>query len=205
METNLPTVQKFREMQFDLTAKEEQAENSQQTLASLKDEYKKMQADLEKLNTLDVKLDKEIQEAKARMNDLRQQVDDQDPNLIRAKNDAAMRELSHQKQALAMGRNALIQQTQLANAEYEAKQHQLASHDAFAAMENLEKKLVAQEAENQKIKEFIAATSVSGNYGQVVSEARQYLQALNDTLIQQCSNTLAGGMGTMGGMGSMMR
>lgn len=136
----------LRDMEDELEFKSRQLQNSETTQNRLEAELAKRQGELEKIESLDVKITQELQQVEAKMQQYEQDIEQKYDRVgeMQGEGGTKLRQASDRKQFLEGRLSTLRQQVGFLRLRHESRRQQLADDDAASAIE----------AQEQKIKQF---------------------------------------------------
>merc|ERR1719223_1850124 len=134
------------DMQDDLEFKTKQLQNSETTQNRLEAELAKRQGELEKIESLDVKITQELQQVEAKMQQYEQDIEQKYDRVsdMQGEGSTVLRKLEERKQFLEGRLSTLRQQVGFLRLRHESRRQQLADDEAASAIE----------AQEQKIRQF---------------------------------------------------
>lgn len=186
-EGNMPSRAQAEEMKEDLSDKQRELKASEMTADRLQDELQLRQTELEKINTLDEKIGVELTSLADRMRGMKEELSMfADIDAMRAKAEAAKRELDAKVKKYNSRRDGVRQQVAPLAAEVERKRNALSRHPQATALDNLEGKLKQYEQVVFGLKEFIATKGREADYESARNEVMKAASELN-VLIQKAA------------------
>lgn len=136
----------LRDMEDELDFKSKQLQNSETTQNRLEAELAKRQGELEKIESLDMKITQELQQVEAKMRQFEQDIEQKYDRVSEMQGDATLklRQCEERKQFLEGRLSTLRQQVGFLRLRHESRRQQLADDEAASAIE----------AQEQKIRQF---------------------------------------------------
>jgi len=136
----------LRDMEDELEFKSKQLQNSETTQNRLEAELAKRQGELEKIESLDVKITQELQQVEAKMQQYEQDIEQKYDRVsdMQGEGSTVLRKLEERKQFLEGRLSTLRQQVGFLRLRHESRRQQLADDEAASAIE----------AQEQKIRQF---------------------------------------------------
>lgn len=133
----------LRDMEDELEFKSKQLQNSETTQNRLEGELAKRQGELEKIESLDVKISQELQQVEAKMAQYEQDIEQKYDRLGEMQGEGGLkqRQLEERKQFLEGRLSTLRQQVGFLRLRHESRRQQLADDEAASAIEQQEKKI----------------------------------------------------------------
>merc|ERR1740130_1298252 len=143
---NLTPEGHLRDMEDELEFKSKQLHNSETTQNRLEAELAKRQGELEKIESLDVKITQELQQVEAKMQQYEQDIEQKYDRVsdMQGEGSTVLRKLEERKQFLEGRLSTLRQQVGFLRLRHESRRQQLADDEAASAIE----------AQEQKIRQF---------------------------------------------------
>lgn len=186
VEQNLPSKQRYDEMKDELKYKSEQVNNATETSVRLQDELEARQQELEKIDNLEEKMAKEIQTLNTKMSTMKEEIvkykqldklaDDEEQTRSRLEVDRVR--LGRYRDGLAVVVNEKA-------AKLDAKKSQLAGHDNFQILDQLEDRLRALHQTNFATSEYIANKNAESDYSKLKDDVIDFTSAINQEIIQR--------------------
>jgi intraflagellar transport protein 74 len=136
----------FSDLQEDLDFKSRQLHNAETTQQRLEADLTKREGELEKIESLDVKISMELKQVEEKMKQYQEDIDGKYENVgsMKEQGEAKCKQLEGRKKSLEARVSALKQQIGFLKISYDAKRQQLADDETAANLE----------AQEQKIKHF---------------------------------------------------
>lgn len=143
---NMPTQQQAADMQDELKFKQQQMEQSQQTVDKMEQELLKVKDEADKLAGIDQKIETEMSQLATRKSEMLDEMDTyKDMEALEGNCETKKRELVETKQRLLKQLETLGAQLQSAKTEHEAQMTFLKTNETHSQLKDLVKKLGAQE------------------------------------------------------------
>jgi len=133
----------LRDMEDELEFKSKQLQNSETTQNRLEGELAKRQGELEKIESLDVKITQELQQVEAKMLQYEQDIEQKYDRVGEMQGEGGLkqRQLEERKQFLEGRLSTLRQQVGFLRLRHESRRQQLADDEAASAIEQQEQKI----------------------------------------------------------------
>ena len=186
VEQNLPSKQRYNEMKDELKYKSEQVNNATETSVRLQEELEARQQELEKIDTLEDKMAKEIQTLQSKMTTMKEEVvkfkqldklaDDEEQTRSRLEVDRVR--LGRYRDGLAL---VVSEKT----AKLDAKKSQLSGHDNFQTLDHLEERLRAVHQTNFATSEYISNKNAESDYSKLKDEVLDLTSIINQEITQR--------------------
>jgi len=143
MASNISPEGHLRDMEDELQFKSQQLQNSETTQNRLQGELAKRQGELEKIESLDVKITQELQQVEAKMRQYEQDIEQRYDRVgdLRSEGQRKLEELQVRKQQLECRSGSLKQQVSFLRLRHESRRQQLADDEAATALEQQENKI----------------------------------------------------------------
>merc|ERR1719510_477709 len=170
----------LRDMEDELDFKSRQLQNSETTQNRLEAELTKREGELEKIESLDVKISLELQQVEAKMADKYDLVD-----VMRSKGEARLRGLESRKAFLEIRLSALKQQVGFLKLRHEGKRQELADDKAAAGMEQQEQKMRQFAQTLYALQSFITQKSSESDYRGEMGACLDMAGSINKMLQEQ--------------------
>jgi len=173
-------------MKQELSFKEQKMKNSKDTYELVKKDLDKRKEELDKINSLDTKINLELQSLKEKMTSMTQEMDS-------FKSEEELRELANeQKKQLLIetqrskkAREAVKQQVQILANTVDRKKKELALNDVSKRFTELENKLRTYAQTVFTLQEFIQSRKRESDYEGVMRECLQLSTDINQLIISQ--------------------
>merc|ERR1740130_726161 len=133
----------LRDMEDELEFKSKQLQNSETTQNRLEAELAKRQGELEKIESLDVKITQELQQVEAKMQQYEQDIEMKYDRIgeLQGEGQKTVSDLEVRKQGLDGRSSSLRQQVGFLRLRHESRRQQLADDEAASAIEQQEQKI----------------------------------------------------------------
>ncbi|OQR67592.1 intraflagellar transport protein 74-like [Tropilaelaps mercedesae] len=213
---NLPSQTELHELKSDLSFKEGELEKSKSTISGIETEQRKLSSDLQKIEQLDVKVRQELNSIKTRLatmksemrvyediDCLKAQAHKKRESLIKEQESLVLRKDTTQKEITGCLNNKItlspyfysffknwMLRTQIVeeqSRDIEGLRRELEQDDTFTKLAGLERRWQHVEANNQQLREAIAAKVAEHSWRhlqqKVQSELAAYNELLQDSLV----------------------
>lgn len=177
---NLPSADKFADMQSELSFKEAKLQASKETMEALKKDEAKRREELEKMTSLDKKIVVELASLKDKIKDMLDEMETfkSEAELREEANAARKVILAETAEAKRLRDSTKLHIQQLSHA-HEKKKRELAATDVMKRMESLEHKLRSYTQAVHQLSEYISTRKRESDYEQVAKEALALVAQLN--------------------------
>lgn len=180
---HLPSTQDFDVMRSDLAFKEGELEKSRYTEQNLKHENLNLQANLQKIEALESKVQKEMVDLKEKLAVMEKEiVEFSDLDGLKSRADEKRRLLAQEKEELEGKKTSVTQSLQEITNAVATQKNQLQENETFTQLTNLEKKWAHLEQTNFTLREFIAQKKAESNYIPFQNKAMKLVQEYNRAL-----------------------
>ncbi|KAK8386714.1 hypothetical protein O3P69_017878 [Scylla paramamosain] len=179
----LPSSSEFEIMRSDLAFKEGELEKSKFTEEGLKSENLNLQANLQKIEALETKVQKEMEDLKEKLAKMTQEINEySDLDGLKARADERRRQLAQEKEQLETKKTSITQSLREINTAVSTLKNQLHENETHTQLTNLEKKWSHLEQTNFSLREFVAQRRAESNYLPVKTQAMKLVQEYNHAL-----------------------
>jgi len=177
----------LRDMEDELDFKSKQLTNAETTQHRLEAELTKRDGELEKIESLDVKISLELQQVEAKMRQYEQDMADKYDlvNVMRSKGEARLKELESRKAFLEVRLSALKQQVGFLKLRHEGKRQELIDDKAAAGLEQQEQKLRQFAQTLYALQSFITQKSSESDYRGEMGACLEMAGSINKILQEQ--------------------
>lgn len=165
-EQNLPSLNDVQTMGDDLAFKQGQLNNAETTFARLKVELEQRQNDLDKIKTLESRIDKEMQQVTEKI----EQMEDEMKNKF-TRTDDLKEDFDQQKVRLASikkmiqtYKSSLQKHMTYHSMKHDTKKNQIVQSDIYNRLNDIEKKLIQNESQIYAIQQYIESKGAESNY-----------------------------------------
>jgi len=189
----MPSRDAVASMRDDLSFKQRQLDSADSTKTRLEAELKKRSAELEKIENLDEKIERELFSLKQKMQAMegeKQQF--RQIASLRDQSESSKGELAGLKRSYIRRRDTVKVQVEQLQRAYERAQSALDDNEHASQMATLENKMRHYEQNIFSLREFIAAKEHDTHYTGVKDECKLLLDKLNDKVIAQTRSNPAG-------------
>lgn len=184
--TKGPDAGQYTELKDEVSFKDQKLADSEKTLVALQGDLAKRREELEKIESLDAKIGAEINQLQdkiaamqAEMRSFKSEDDLKDAAVI-AKRALLVENATHKK-----AREAIKIQVAALSADFEKKNKELQSSEAFKRIENWETKLKTHAGAVFTLQEFITTKKRESDYEGLLKECSEVTKQINTILIQQ--------------------
>ncbi|XP_018024266.1 intraflagellar transport protein 74 homolog [Hyalella azteca] len=179
----LPNVSEFDTLKSDLAFKEGELEKSRYTVQSLGQEHLNLQANLQKIEALESKVQKELVDIKEKIQIMENEVVEfGDLQGLRARADEKRKDLAIEKDELEAKKTAVTFALQEVEDTIKMLKKQLSDNDTHKQLVSQEKKWALLEMNNFTAKEFVAQKKAESDYIPVKNQAMNIVVDYNKAL-----------------------
>ena len=176
---------KYDEMKSDLDFKQMQMDNSASTSSRLAVELDRRKLELQKISMLDQKIEVELQEKRAKMEQMASELDELN-DLKKLKADAARRsdELTQRKDAASARRGGVKEEAKKLKAKYEEAKAQLAADGLAVQLDELEGRVKHQESTVYALSDYIETKGAESHYEPIAEDCSRLIKVLNTETVR---------------------
>jgi intraflagellar transport protein 74 len=177
----------LRDMEDELTFKMKEMQNSENTQCRLEGELAKRQGELDKIETLDVKITDELRQVETRMKQYEEEIENKFDRIdeMRSNGELQLRQLEERKIQLEQTVPALKQQTGVLKLKLDAKRQQAQDDEAAAALEAQEKKISQFGQTLNALATFIKQKSAETDFQVEQANCLEIANILNKALLDK--------------------
>ncbi|KAG7167404.1 Intraflagellar transport protein 74-like [Homarus americanus] len=180
---HLPSTQDFDVMRTDLAFKEGELEKSRYTEQGLKHENLNLQTNLQKIDALETKVQKEMVELKEKLGRMEKEIlEFSDLDGLRTRAEEKRKKLAQEREDLEARKVCISQSLQEINSTISSTKNQLHENETYTQLTNLEKKWAHLEQTNFTLREFIAQRKAESNFLPFKNQAMKLVQEYNRSL-----------------------
>lgn len=145
----LPSRSDVKDMKGDLAYTKGLVEDSENTFARVKVELEQRQNDLEKINTLEGKIERENKNMDEKLRSMQDEMENKFPKIenIKGEYDNEKRRLGDLKEQLALVKPGLAKHMTSHSIKHDTKKNQVLQNDIYKQLSNLEKKIANNESQ----------------------------------------------------------
>ncbi|GBG27578.1 Intraflagellar transport protein 74-like [Hondaea fermentalgiana] len=186
---NLPSEEQYSEMKDALTFKKRQLESSASTMEQLEKELEKRRGELEKINTLDEKIEVELKSLTERIAVMKSEmVQFVKIDELREQADATREELLELRAGYQRRRDHMRSQVARVKQKHDKRKNMLADNETARMIEGLEQKLRHYEQNIFHLMEFITEKELETDFQSEREECGRFIDDLNALHIEQAAN-----------------
>lgn len=165
-QNNLPTTAGVNDMKGDLDHKKTQLDNAENTFARLKVELEQRQNDLEKIKTLESRIDKEMQQVADKVTEMEDQMANKFTSTDQLKEDfdREKERLASIKKYLQQFKAGIHKHVTYHSMKHDTKKNQILQSDVYNRLNDIEQKLIKNESQIYGIQQYIEGKSAESNY-----------------------------------------
>jgi len=185
----------LRDMEDELDFKSRQLQNSETTQNRLQAEMNKREGELEKIESLDVKISAELQQVESKMRQYEAEIESKYDRVadMRAKGEEQVRSLEAHKKVLETRASALKQQVNFIRIQSDAKRRQLADDDVASSLEAQEVKIRQFFQTLYTLRSFIGQKTSETDYSVEMAASLDMAAQINKILQENCGRPIMGG------------
>ncbi|CAF1240224.1 unnamed protein product [Adineta ricciae] len=179
----------YTQLKTNIDQHEAEKKKSNDTLAILAEQHRKVKQDYAKLETLDQKLTDELQDLKKQYAKMQEDLEKfNDIEGLKRKAEKRKIQLAADKANMGKQRQVTKTEIQTLQSQFEAAQNQLRDNETHQQLIGLEKKLQTIAQTLFTLDESLASQNASGQYEQVKRQALELVQAHNRWLTHHYQN-----------------
>ncbi|CAF3144903.1 unnamed protein product [Rotaria socialis] len=180
----------YTQLKTNVDQHEAEKKKSNDTLAILAEQHRKVKQDYAKVETLDQKLTEELKELKKQYAKMQEDLDKfNDLEGLKKKAEKRKIQLAADKSNMGKQRQVTKMEIQTLQSQFEAAQTQLRDNETHQQLVGLEKKLQSVSQACFLTDEALQSQNVQGQYEQIKRQALELVQAHNRWLIQNFQNS----------------
>ncbi|KAK8749313.1 hypothetical protein OTU49_015793 [Cherax quadricarinatus] len=180
---HLPSTHDFDTMRTDLAFKEGELEKSRYTEQGLKHENLNLQANLQKIEALETKVQKEMVDIKEKLAQMEEEiVEFSDLDGLKSRAEEKRKQLAQEKDELEARKSCITQSLHEITTAITALKSQLHENETYTQLTNLEKKWAHLEQTNFTLREFIAQRKAESNFLPFKNKALKLVNEYNKSL-----------------------
>jgi len=187
---NVNQEENARDMEDELEFKNRQLQNSASTQQRLQSELEKRQGELDKINSLDLKITAELQELEEKIEQYQNEikttyefVDD-----MKAKKEQEIISLTTRRNQLEVRQQSLWKQVNFLQLHYEGKKQQLLENETYADLEAQEQKVKQYEQNRFHLQTFINTKTKETDYQPELKRVLETAEQVNQIIQKQLSS-----------------
>ncbi|CAF1378186.1 unnamed protein product [Adineta steineri] len=180
----------YTQLKTNIDQHEAEKKKSNDTLAILAEQHRKVKQDYTKLETLDQKLTDELQELKKQYAKMQEDLEKFN-DIEGLKRKAEKRKIQLAADKVNMGKQRQVTKAEITalQSQFEAAQNQLRDNETHQQLVGLEKKLQSVSQTLFTLDETLGSQNSQGQYEQIKRQALELVQAHNQWLIQHFQNS----------------
>lgn len=180
---HMPTKKELARMQNDLSFKQTEMHKSESTASNLSGESTRLQMDLQKVESLEGKINNELVSLQEHIDKMTQELEVySDLDKVKEMAHDKRKKLQDEKVTLAKRRDTFKKAMQELSMQYEAIKSQLNENETHSQLGNLERKWQHHEQNNFVMKEYIATKSMESDYRPLVAKVKSKLDEYNEII-----------------------
>lgn len=175
----------LKDMEDELDFKNKALINSETTQNRLENELTKREGELEKIESLDVKISLELQQVEVKMRQYEDEIENKYTLVaeMRAQGEEQTRQLEARKKALEQRALAVKQQVNFQKLKCDSKKQQLADNEVASSLEAQEQKIRQFGQTLQTLRSFINQKTSETNYGREMGACMDMAAQINKILV----------------------
>lgn len=183
----MPTKKDVTSMKDDLAYKKNLAENSENTYARVKTELETRNNDLEKINTLEGKIDRENKNMDEKLKNMQDEMENKFPRIdeIKGQYENEKRRLIDLKKQLTKVKPGLSKYMTYYMMKYDTGKNQVLQNDIYKQLNGLEKKMATNESQIYALRQFIEAKGTESNYMTTLGQCMSTVNELNMEIVKK--------------------
>ena len=183
----LPSQADVGEMKKDLKFKERQLNDAEQTAAKLQVEVDTRTSDLQKIKNLESRIENELSQVTDGINKMEDDIANkfQKTDQVTEDFDNEKERLIVIKQMVLKYKNGLAKQVTYHNMKHDTKKNQLYQSEIYGKLNEIEKRLIANESQIYAINQYIEGKSADTNYHQYLQDCMQLCHDINQEVIKK--------------------
>lgn len=181
---NLPDAQQLTEMREELSFKEQKLKNSKNTLSLLNHDLDLRKQELDKINTLDKKINAELKAQKDKIQSMKVEMS-QFKSDDELKHDAteAKKALQKEKQRTKKLKDSSKHQVQILGQAFDKRKKELTGNETMKRMDALEQKLRTYSSTVYSLQDFIDSRKRESDYEGIHNEVKELTKQINKHII----------------------
>jgi len=185
--TALPTKSDVKNMKGDLAYTKGLVEDSESTYARVKVELDQRQADLDKINTLEGKIERENKNMDEKLKTMQDEMENKFPKIdqIKGEYDQEKKRLTDLKHQLARVKPGLAKHMTSHSIQHDTKKNQVLQSDVYKQLNALEKKIATNESQIFSLCQFIDAKGTESNFSQVLNACMGTVHDINMDVVKK--------------------
>ena len=186
--TALPSKGDVSNMKGDLAYTKGLVEDSENTLARVKIELEQRQSDLEKINTLEGKIERENKNMDEKLRTMQDEMENKFPKIdhLKSEYENEKKRLVDLKRQLARIKPGLSKHMTSISIQHDTKKNQVLQNEVYKQLVNLEKKIGSNESQIYSLCQFIDAKGTETNYTALLNACVSTVNELNMEIIKKC-------------------
>nr|KAJ3414893.1 Intraflagellar transport protein 74 [Polyrhizophydium stewartii] len=183
--SNMPSKEGFQELQGDLAFKENEMQNSENTMEALIQERDRRMQDLDKVGQLETKLNAELKHLREKILSMTEEMT-KIGNIDSIKKEAefSKRKNAAEREDLQFKRDVMRSSIQALTSRYEAKKAQLHENETYTQLGALEQRLRHHEGITFGLKDYIASKTAESDYKPLAKEVAKRMDEINAQLVK---------------------
>lgn len=182
--TAMPTKDDVKNMKGDLAYTKGLVEDSENTYARVRAELEQRQDNLNKINILEAKIEKENKNMDEKLKTMQEEMEGNVDN-IKTEYENEKKRLIDLKKQLTKTKPGLAKYMTYYAMKYDTGKNQVIQNDVYKQLNNLEKKLSANEAQIYALRQFIETKGTETNYMNALSYCTNTVSELNMALVKK--------------------
>lgn len=188
--TAMPSKGDVSNMKGDLVYTKGLVEDSENTYARVKVELEQRQADLDKINTLEGKIDRENKNMDEKLKNMQDEMENKFPKIdqIKSEYDQEKRRLTDLKQQLAKIKPGLSKHMTTQSIKHDTKKNQVLQSEVYKQLNALENKIATNESQIFSLVQFIDAKGNESNFSEAFNACMGTVQEINMEIVKKSAN-----------------
>lgn len=165
-QNKLPSQLQVDELRKDLNFKQRQLSDAESTAAKLQVEVEQRQADLEKIKSLEGRIETEMSTVQDGINKMEDEMANKftKADQLEAQFEQEKKRLVLIKQLVGQYKGALSKQTTYHSVKHDTRKNQILQSDIYGRLSEIEKRLIGNESQIYAIQQYIEAKGAESNY-----------------------------------------
>lgn len=185
--TAMPSKDKVDNMHGELIHNKNLIEDSENTYARVKIELDQRNGDLEKINTLEGKIERENKNMDDKLKNMQDEMENKFPRIdeIKGEYENEKKRLIDLKKNLTKVKPGLSKYMTYYSMQYDTGKNQVLQNDVYKQMNGLEKKMATNESQIYALRQFIEAKGMESNYMGTLGQCMGTVNELNMEIVKK--------------------
>ena len=189
-QNKLPSQMQVDELKKDLNFKQRQLNDAESTAAKLAVEVESRQADLEKIKSLEGRIDNEMSSVAEGINKMEDDMANKFTKVdeVKEKFEEEKKRIVVIKKLIGQYKNSLRQQSGYHSVKHDTRKNQILQSDIYTRLNDIEKRLISNESQIYAINQYIEAKGAESNYQGHFQQCMQLCTDINGEVIKNSLN-----------------